>query len=235
MKGMWLKALPVLLAAAWMPIAVRLYRRWRIRKDPVDFATAILTVFVVYGNFLFFVTYLGLDASETWAFWWGVQTFVCVIFYLAFRPGLRDRDDGETVGADPVVTTILVVEDDAGSREALRSVLQSEGFSVVAAGDGEEALRTLHRDDKIGLILLDLFLPHVSGAEFRKRQLLEPALKDIPVVIVSGYAKAANAIVSGDGVLAFLTKPIDLDELIRVVEKAGVSRIRKSISAERLS
>ena len=78
--------------------------------------------------------------------------------------------------------SVCVVDDDADIREVLTDVLSIEGYDVVAAGDGESALALLRaRPSACRLILLDLMMPRMNGWEFRRQQLQDPTIAEIPV------------------------------------------------------
>jgi len=116
---------------------------------------------------------------------------------------------------------ILIVEDDLGTREMVAGFLATEGFHVVAAEDGREALhllRTLqHRAPHVPcLVLLDLSMPRLGGSEFRRAQLVDPSIANVPVAVMSGEEDAEVRAV-GLGAVATLTKPLDLAALLRVV------------------
>jgi CheY-like chemotaxis protein len=81
---------------------------------------------------------------------------------------------------------VLVVEDDAVTRGAIRMLLEWEDYRVACAADGAEALELLRRGEKPTLILLDARLPACDGWCFREEQRADPDLADIPVVVISG-------------------------------------------------
>jgi len=118
---------------------------------------------------------------------------------------------------------VLVVEDDPDTRDALALLLMTEGYNAVSAEDGLEALHLLravrHRaPDAPCLVLLDLKMPRLGGPEFRRAQLGDPALANVPVAVLSGAIDAeqrADAL----GAVATLTKPIDFDVLLKVVRR----------------
>lgn len=112
--------------------------------------------------------------------------------------------------------SVLVVEDDADIRTALADVLEEEGYDVRVAANGQEGLTELRREPRPRLVLLDLMMPVLNGWQFRKAQLDEPALAEIPVVIVSADATAGSE-ASNIGAAAFLQKPVELDELLNTV------------------
>ena len=116
---------------------------------------------------------------------------------------------------------VLIVEDDAHTREMLATLLSTQGFHPVAAEDGLEALHLLRAvrrraPDIPCLVLLDLTMPRLGGQEFRRAQLGDPTVANVPVAVMSGAIDAeerAHAL----GAVATLMKPIDLDRLLGVV------------------
>jgi CheY-like chemotaxis protein len=118
---------------------------------------------------------------------------------------------------------VLIVEDDADTRDMLATLLATAGFHTVAAEDGLEALHllrtVLHRAPDVPcLVLLDLKMPRLSGKEFRRAQLGDPIVANVPVAVMSGahdLEQRAQAL----GAVASLTKPIDFDMLLEVVRR----------------
>jgi CheY-like chemotaxis protein len=111
---------------------------------------------------------------------------------------------------------VMIAEDDHDIREAMRLLLESEGHAVVTAGNGEEALLALRSGSRPCLILLDLMMPKMDGFQFRRDQLRDPALAQIPVAVYSGhydpteYAPFLRA-------AAYLHKPIETENLLKIV------------------
>jgi CheY-like chemotaxis protein len=114
--------------------------------------------------------------------------------------------------------SILVVEDDADIRDALAQILEFEGYHVICAANGQEALEYLKDSKKPGLILLDLMMPVMDGWQFRAEQQKDEKISDVPVIIVSAdgrvYQKAAAI-----GAAGYLRKPVELETLLNAVEK----------------
>jgi DNA-binding response OmpR family regulator len=110
---------------------------------------------------------------------------------------------------------VLVVDDDDATRAAERAVLAEDGFRVIEARDGEEAMRAIHNDPP-ALIVLDIQMPGVDGPAFARR--LRSALRHVPLVILTGVddpkheADRCNA-------EAYLSKPFDAPELVKVVRR----------------
>ena len=124
---------------------------------------------------------------------------------------------GRTLG------NILIVEDDADTREMLATLLAMEGFHAVAAEDGLEALHLLrtvrHRAPEVPcLVLLDLKMPRLGGNEFRRAQLGDPTVAGVPVAVMSG-AIDLEARALALGAVASVSKPIDCDVLMEVVRR----------------
>jgi DNA-binding response OmpR family regulator len=118
---------------------------------------------------------------------------------------------------------ILIVEDDADTRELLTKLLASQGFHAVCAEDGLEGLHLLrtvrHRAPKVPcLVLLDLMMPRLGGQAFRRAQLEDPVVASVPVAVLSGAFDAQER-AQGLGAVAMLTKPIDFDALLTVVRR----------------
>jgi CheY-like chemotaxis protein len=112
--------------------------------------------------------------------------------------------------------SVLVVEDDVDTREALTAILENQGFAVASAEDGVDALEHLRASNCVCLIVLDLFMPRMNGWVFREEQMKDPELARIPVVVVSADPAAARR-AEELGVAAAMAKPIDFDRLLQVV------------------
>jgi CheY-like chemotaxis protein len=113
---------------------------------------------------------------------------------------------------------VLVIEDDADLRDGMRLCLEQKQYTVTTAADGLEALALLRGGLRPCLILLDLMMPKVGGFGFRRAQMDDPALADIPVVVFSGRYDAR--VQSGAlGAAGYLQKPIDPDQLLAAVEQ----------------
>jgi two-component system response regulator MprA len=111
---------------------------------------------------------------------------------------------------------VLAVDDDYDVLFALQDVLEMEGYRVIPARSGREALELLRRGLRPAVILLDLMMPEVSGWEFRAQQASDPELASIPVVVVSGQGLSDREVASL-GVDGYLKKPVDLDQLLNAV------------------
>jgi two-component system, OmpR family, response regulator CpxR len=107
---------------------------------------------------------------------------------------------------------ILVVDDNARALRAMSELLQFEGFSVLTAQNGLDALNKMKAADHVSLVLLDLWMPVMDGWEVLRRKKGDPDLANVPVVVISAIPP-----VDLDGVESVLTKPIDLNQLMETV------------------
>lgn len=121
-------------------------------------------------------------------------------------------------GAETKQKKVLVVEDDKDIRASVIEVLEDAGFLTGAAANGMEALELLRRGPLPDLILLDLMMPVMDGFTFRQEQGKNATWSAIPVVIMSAdgniMAKKEKA-----GTADYIRKPLDIVDLINVVEK----------------
>lgn len=123
-----------------------------------------------------------------------------------------NRGGGKTEVSDAVKATVLIVEDDRESREAIAELLELEGYGVIRTANGQEALDALRTDPRPNLIIMDMIMPRVNGFRFRRLQRRDPVLASIPVIITTAIGKAAG--VEAD---LILQKPIDINVLLRAV------------------
>ena len=118
---------------------------------------------------------------------------------------------------------ILIVDDDAGQRSLLNAFLKSQGFETVPVSSGERALDAL-RQHTFAMMISDVRMPGISGLETLRRARREHAV--LPVLLVTAYSDIRDAVgAMRDGAVNYLSKPIDLDELLANVRQAtGLSR-----------
>lgn len=133
----------------------------------------------------------------------------------------------QAAGVQRGTETILLVEDEASLRTLTREFLQGLGYDVLAAADGEEALRTAaQHHGQIDLLLTDVIMPGMSGQEIARQ--LVPLRAGIKVLFISGYV---DDVLAGEGIThpeqSFLEKPFSFEDLaqkIREVLKGGDTR-----------
>ena len=124
--------------------------------------------------------------------------------------------------------TVLVVEDEEGVREVIVRMLERLGFHVIAAVDGQDALRVLdEHDGGVTAVLLDLSMPRMGGAETVR--LVRQRSPELPVLLMSGYTErdVASKILDGlGGAVGFLQKPFlseDLSSVLRQISQSAVA------------
>jgi CheY-like chemotaxis protein/signal transduction histidine kinase len=131
---------------------------------------------------------------------------------LSALPRRADRPQPVESGA-----TVLVVDDDLLIQQLVRSQLTAEGFRVLSASDGVEALR-LARDHLPQAIILDILLPRLGGWDVLASLKTDPALANIPVIILSVEEERARGY--SLGACEYLVKPVEPERLLSVVRKA---------------
>jgi CheY-like chemotaxis protein len=109
---------------------------------------------------------------------------------------------------------LLVVEDDDDLRDIIRKVLTDANYEVETARHGRDALQILASSEPPNLILLDLMMPIMNGWAFREKQLADPRLKSIPVLIMTAANNLDDAAIEGAGLIR---KPVDLEDLLALV------------------
>ena len=110
---------------------------------------------------------------------------------------------------------VLVIDDETAPRETLGELLRDAGYQVTTAAEGQEAFQLLRSGLAVDVILLDLLMPGMNGWVFRLEQGKDPALADIPVVIMSGEQDPAG-VVEFLKPAACLLKPLAIEQLLEV-------------------
>ncbi|WP_347266109.1 phosphate regulon transcriptional regulator PhoB [Paracoccus sp. (in: a-proteobacteria)] len=129
---------------------------------------------------------------------------------------------------------VLVVEDEGAQREVLRYNLEAEGFRVVLAEDGDEALLLLVEEEP-DLIVLDWMLPRVSGIEICRRVKADPRTRQIPVVMLSARSEEMDRVRGLEtGADDYVVKPYSVVELMARL-RTQLRRSRPATMGERLS
>jgi two-component system response regulator MprA len=113
---------------------------------------------------------------------------------------------------------VLVVEDDDDVRDAVSASLRDEGYEVAEAENGRLALDWLKSNADPCLVLLDLWMPVMTGIELHAVMAQDPRLAAVPLVVVSA-AGDAKAQAQQMGALGYLRKPLDLHDLLATVER----------------
>jgi DNA-binding response OmpR family regulator len=113
---------------------------------------------------------------------------------------------------------ILIVEDHSTMREAMRLILEHEGFEIREAPDGAVALE-MARSQPPDLMFLDLNIPGASGADVLAELKNDPATKDVRVIVVTATGEEGRAFALSLGADEYFTKPFSPTALLRTVER----------------
>lgn len=133
------------------------------------------------------------------------------------REGARGEEAPSPGARRPV--RVLLVDDDEDMRVLLAELLAAEGYLVDTVQDGREALASLRAGEiEPSLILLDLMMPVISGWRFLTQRLTDPALRAVPVIVISAVSRAHETLADLD-VAESLPKPLRLEHLLEAIER----------------
>jgi CheY-like chemotaxis protein len=132
-----------------------------------------------------------------------------------------------TAESESAVPRILCIEDEPGMIDLLRLIIESAGYVFLNARDGQEGL-ALMRIEQPDLILLDLMLPHVSGAEVLLEKKNDPSIQDIPVIAVTALTSPFDQIMwtRRTEIQDYITKPFMRKQLLSSIEGVLAARRR---------
>ena len=116
------------------------------------------------------------------------------------------------------MSRILIVEDHPTMREAMRLVLEREGFDIDEAADGDQALVAV-RERAPDLVLLDMSIPGVPGPEVLAAVKDDPATSDVRVIVVTATGEEGRAAAMASGADHYFTKPFSPIALLQAVEE----------------
>ncbi|MCE1196171.1 sigma-54 dependent transcriptional regulator [bacterium] len=115
-------------------------------------------------------------------------------------------------------STILIVDDERNIREGLAEAFAMEGYEALSASDGQEAIALLE-ERYIDLVITDLKMPKVSGMELLQH--VKRRWENIPVIIITAHGDITEAVAAMQyGALEFVTKPLDLEHLLKLTKNA---------------
>ncbi|MDP2757671.1 MAG: sigma-54 dependent transcriptional regulator [Desulfurivibrionaceae bacterium] len=122
--------------------------------------------------------------------------------------------------------TILIIDDEASIRESLSGILADEGFLALSAEDGQQGLSLLE-DERVDLVLLDIWMPGLDGLEVLKR--IKETQAELPVIMISGHGTIETAVQATKmGAYDFIEKPPSYDKIILSINNAlDLARLKK--------
>jgi CheY-like chemotaxis protein len=126
----------------------------------------------------------------------------------------------EPSGAPERAATIVLIEDDEDIREIVGEVLRTEGYTIFSAADGRDGLELVRRlgAPVVSLVLLDFMMPVLDGSQVLAVMKGDPELESIPVLVVSAASRQKLA-TGFHGISAWLSKPIDMEDLLGAVRQ----------------
>ena len=142
-------------------------------------------------------------------------------------------DTGDNADLKSIPIQVLIVDDDEAHAEAVAEILERVGCECVVANSGERGA-TLIESENFDVIVTDLRMEDVDGLEILRKTKEE--LPQAEVILLTGHGSLQSALTAGQyGALTYLTKPIDINELRKAVEKAGekVRLIRRNAELNR--
>ena len=130
------------------------------------------------------------------------------------KAAAKSAEERAPAAADRRGKTVLVVEDSATTRKVITIILQNEGFDVVTAKDGLDAV-TKFKEIVPDLVLLDIIMPGMDGYQVLSIIKKNKSLKDIPVIMLTAKSQDVD-VVKGyqEGIASYMTKPFNLNELV---------------------
>jgi two-component system, OmpR family, phosphate regulon response regulator PhoB len=144
--------------------------------------------------------------------------------------GTINATHGEGVGVDPSTPRVLVVDDDEAVRTLASWQLESDGFTVAQAGDGDEALAAIGTE-RPDLVVLDLTMPGLGGLDVLRRVRGAATTERLPIIVLSGRSGETDRIVGLDlGADDYLVKPFSPGELAARV-RSVLRRARPTAAA----
>jgi CheY-like chemotaxis protein len=125
--------------------------------------------------------------------------------------------DGARLAPSRAVKRVMIVDDDADIRCGIAYALELEGYEVVQARDGREALQKLRHALRPAAIVLDLMMPGMNGWQFREEQRRDPELAKIPVIVTTARG-GSDGTIQAD---AFVSKPFSLEILFEAIARCA--------------
>ena len=129
----------------------------------------------------------------------------------------------------PQPSRILIVDDNEDGRQLMKELLEESGFVVSEAGDGGAALELLTAELDPALVILDLEMPVMTGAELLAAMKKHEQLSRLPVVIVSGSAK--SVVPKDSSVVGVFSKPVVRDDFVAAVRRCVAAAEKREAPA----
>lgn len=120
---------------------------------------------------------------------------------------------------------ILIIEDEPAIAMVLESLLCDEGHEAIVRSDGPSGLQRLDETPRPDLLLIDLFMPGMSGRDVVEIARTRPALADMPIVLITGAVPTASAFPEKGKYQALIRKPFDVQQVLQTVQGLANGRL----------
>jgi two-component system, chemotaxis family, sensor histidine kinase and response regulator PixL len=140
-------------------------------------------------------------------------------------PSEEDNDEGEYINPNQtlITSTILVVDDSAALRRTLALTLEKNGYRVLQAKDGKEALEVLKKSSAIDLVICDIEMPNMNGFEFLGIRRRDTELTKVPVAMLTSRSNDKHRNLAMQlGAVAYFTKPYIEQEFLAEIKKLAL-------------
>ncbi len=117
------------------------------------------------------------------------------------------------------MTTVLVVDDEPLIAMALEAMLEDAGYGVATAANGRQGLEWLAEAPRPDLVLLDMMMPVMNGPAMLAAMADDPALRGVPVIVLSSLPEEAIRARVGEGVAAILLKPCTAEQVLDAITR----------------
>ena len=115
--------------------------------------------------------------------------------------------------------TVLIADDENDIVETLQFMFESEGFNVLTAFDGEEALQAA-RTNNPDIILLDVMMPKINGYKVSRLLKFDKKFQDIPIIMLTARSQEEDKLIGEEtGANEYITKPFDINDVIELVKQ----------------
>ena len=115
--------------------------------------------------------------------------------------------------------TVLIADDEADIVETLQFMLESDGFEVLTAYDGEEALNVARRAIP-DVILLDVMMPKINGYKVSRLLKFDKKFQDIPILMITARSQEEDKLIGEEtGADEYITKPFEISNVIDLINK----------------
>ncbi|MDJ0800385.1 MAG: response regulator [Calothrix sp. MO_167.B12] len=156
-------------------------------------------------------------------------------FFQILNDFLTQPEDRGITANSPAVesATILIVDDTPNNLQVLFSYLETEGYKVLLAEDGESALQ-IAQSQAPDLVLLDVLMPNVDGFETCRRLKAKTSTREIPVIFLTALSETVNKVQGFKlGGVDYITKPIEQEEVLaRIQTHLNLQAMRRTLAAQ---